>query len=104
MKLICTVTGCEFGALRLMDGSSLSGRVEVCVNNIWGTVCDAAWNMADASVVCRQLGHSSTGTKTNEFQFTVRGRIQSHACFQLLQAKGLYLYPPSVSPYAMQVL
>ena len=59
--------GCEFGAVRLADGTSLSGRVEVCVNNVWGTVCGASWSNADATVVCRQSGHSTTGINLLSF-------------------------------------
>jgi hypothetical protein len=53
---------CEFGQIRLVDGdSTLSGRVEVCVNNSWNTVCDMSWSNADTAVSCRQLGHSADG-------------------------------------------
>ena len=54
--------GCTQGDIRLLGGTSeLEGRVEFCNNNQWGTVCDDAWGTPDATVVCRQLGFSTTG-------------------------------------------
>ena len=43
--------------IRLFGGSNESeGRLEVFLNNKWGTVCNDRFDMADGSVACRQLG------------------------------------------------
>jgi hypothetical protein len=48
--------------VRLANGTSSQGRVEVFYAGQWGTVCDDGWTTNEALVVCRQLGYMGSIT------------------------------------------
>ena len=57
---------CTDGDVRLIKQGEVTaseGRVEVCINNAWGTVCNTLFGKTDAKVVCGQLGFDRTASK-----------------------------------------
>ena len=62
VKIYLRHVGCSHGQIRLVDGNGPNvGRLEICINGDWGTVCDDLWMRTNAQVVCRQLGCSTDG-------------------------------------------
>ena len=63
---VVSIAPCTNGQLRLAGGNIANeGRVEICMDTLWGTVCDNSWGSADAAVVCRQLGYSAQGQQAH---------------------------------------
>lgn len=54
---------CTEGAVQLADGVlEQEGRVEVCINGVWGSVCGTGWNTIDGYVLCKQAGFDDAGS------------------------------------------
>ena len=52
--------GCMEGSVRLVNSSiEHEGRVEVCVDGVWGTVCGVG--ALDATTLCRVAGYATGG-------------------------------------------
>ena len=51
---------CSTGSVRLaspnVTADTVEGRVEVCINQAWGTVCSARFDQDDAGTVCVAAG------------------------------------------------
>ena len=63
---------CVQSSVRLQGGANqLTGRVEICLNNQWGTICDAQWNAGDVRVLCRQLGFSPNGNNSYRHSYNL---------------------------------
>ena len=59
---VSTMAGdCQDGEVRLSEGVvdsenlTMDGRLEICFNNAWGSVCNNFFRAIDAQVACHQL-------------------------------------------------
>ena len=49
-----------------------SGRLELCLNNAWGTVCDSSFDDSDAAVACSQvIGFTRNGSYLHCFLHSI---------------------------------
>lgn len=65
-------TSCGNGDVRLVGGANeLEGRVEICYNKMWGSVCHQNWQINDANVVCKQLHFQPTGKKLRQLKIII---------------------------------
>ena len=53
-------SNCSTGSVRLADqrigSNTIQGRVEVCINQAWGTVCNSRFDQEDAGTACVNIG------------------------------------------------
>lgn len=72
---------CNETDVRLVDGVTPDdGRVEICFNGFWGSVCDDDWDNNDAKVVCRQLGYNGSKFNQNLDTLTFLNILHSICC------------------------
>ena len=68
IMLLCIINinilECSEGDVQLVDGrNEYEGRVEVCHDREWKTICDRMWREEEAKVVCRQLSYPEPSSK-----------------------------------------
>ena len=69
------------GEIRLQDGADdRQGRVELCNNNAWGTVCDDFFGAEEATVACRQLGLNGDGEWREEAMLVCSSELILQIC------------------------
>ena len=70
------IAACSPGDIRLVNGSrDTEGRLEICYNGDWGTVCDEGWDDVDAAVACRELGFVAQGQSLLLFQLCTQYQL-----------------------------
>ena len=80
-----TPGGCSHGDIQLASRTDDSvqlfseGRLEVCVNNVWSTVCGTAFSAFDSHVACVQLGFVHPGN--GPYPFLIKVTEHAYFCY-----------------------
>ena len=60
--LIIDPTGCKEGSTRLVRGYlQQEGRLEICLNGVWSSICDTGFDQSDGLAACTGLGYDVAG-------------------------------------------
>ena len=71
---------CSDYDIKLVDGPSANeGKLLICINRVWGTLCNDNINSTDAAVICRQLGYRAEG-KTPSTSTEKASYLILHTC------------------------
>ena len=93
---------CSDGELRLVGGSdnvqtgTREGRVEICINNAWGTICNNLFRKQDAGVVCEQLeGFQRDGKFCIHMAFDMLINLLSATLLPMEACEQIFMFTPS---------
>lgn len=53
---LSTVIPCVEDDFRLVGGTNTSGRIEVCVDGLWGSICGDSVDDNTAAMICERIG------------------------------------------------
>ncbi len=77
---------CENGEIRLTNGRIPSeGRIEICFNGHWGTICHDGWDSREARVVCREIGYPGNSEYCMYLKLCVHARVKLTSLSPLLK-------------------
>ena len=91
---------CSSGAVRLAGSpNNNEGRVEMCVNSQWGTICDDSWSIPSTAVACNQLNKfGNIVTHVHIYALLVLHKYV-HVCRNITIMMTVNAFMPAVAPF-----